>query len=163
MVVSMHIYRGYPGSGISTEARINADLAGGVVIERNVIRFMLFGKYWGLKRKQEETVTLTQHAIITGAMKHGSNVHIADTNLNIATIKSLVKLGQDMGARIAIHDITTPIHECIARDLQRKQEGGRYLGGHAIRKFGERYPMPWPAVLSMNYNEETDKVELVKH
>lgn len=162
-MVSMHLYRGYPGSGKSTEARINADLTGGVLIERDVIRFMLFGKYWGLKRKQEETVTLTQHAIIAGAMKHGSNVHIADTNLNLDTIKALVKLGQDLNARIAIHDITTPVHECIRRDLQRKQEGGRYVGAKVISNFALKYPMPWPAVISMNYNEETDKVELVKH
>lgn len=161
-MVSMHIYRGYPGSGISTEARNNADLTGGVVIERNVVRHMLFGKYWGLKRKQEETVTITQHTIIEGALRHGSNVHVADTNLNTDTVKRLVKLAEKMGAQVAIHDVLTPVHVCIERDLQRKAEGGRYLGGGAIRGMAARYPMPWPAVITMNYNETTNKVELAR-
>jgi predicted kinase len=161
-MVSMHLYRGYPGSGKSTMARKNADLTGGVLIERDIIRFMLFGKYWGLKRKQEETVTLTQHAIIEGALRHGSNVHIADTNLNLDTIKGLIKVGQKMGAQIAIHDITTPVHECIERDMQRKAEGGRYVGGGAIRGMAERYPMPWPVVLDLQHDEKTDMVKVVQ-
>lgn len=162
-MVNMYIYRGYPGSGKTTLARANAEETGGVLIERDILRHMLFGKYWGLKRRQEETVTLTQHAIIEGALRHGSNVHVADTNLNLDTIKGLIKVGEMLGAHIVLMDVCTPANECISRDMKRKREGQRFVGPEVINNFAKKYPMPWPAVLSMNYNEDTDKVELVKH
>jgi predicted kinase len=162
-MVNLFIYRGYPGSGKSTEARANADLTGGVLIERDAIRHMLFGKYWGLKRRQEETVTLAQYELIKAAIGHGSNVHIADTNLRLETATGLVELGQSLGAHVIIMDIKTSANECISRDMKRKREGGRYVGSKVILDFARKYPMPWPAIVSMNYNEETAKVELVKH
>lgn len=161
-MVNMYIYRGYPGSGKSTQARANADLTGGVMIERDAIRFMLFGKYWGLKRRQEETVTLAQHELIKAAIGHGSNVHIADTNLRMETVQTLVDLGQQLGVHIVIMDIKTSANECISRDMKRKRDGERYVGAKVIQDFAHKYPMPWPAVITMNYNETTNKVELAR-
>ena len=124
-MLSLTLYRGYPGSGKSTIARRNISIDGGVMIERDQLRLMLFNKAWGLKRRQEETVTNAQHAFIEAAIKHGSNVHISDTNLNPKTITPLINLGLRLGVQVKIFDVETPALECVKRNHKRLADGER--------------------------------------
>lgn len=162
-MLTLTLYRGYPGSGKSTLARAASAETGGVHIERNEIRNMLFGKYWGLKRKQEETVTLAQYALIKAALGHGSNVYVSDTNLNPDTMKGLVQLGLDCGVSVKIVDVTTTALECANRNYKRVENGTRGVPTKAIWDMARKYPMPWPGIVSLNYSHEQDILSVVAH
>jgi predicted kinase len=146
IMLTLTLYRGYPHAGKRTRAMAEIERTGGVCIERDEIRNMLFGKYWGLKRKQEETVTLAQYALIRAAIGHGSNVHISDTNLNMDTIMGFVKLGQELGVQVRIVDLYTTALECVKRNFARLEEGKRGVPTKAIWDMAKRYPMPWPVI-----------------
>lgn len=162
-MLSLTLYRGYPGSGKSTIARQNIESDGGVMIERDQLRLMLFNKAWGLKRRQEETVTKAQHALIEAAIGHGSNVHISDTNLNPETMKPLINLGLRLGVHVRILDVDTPALECVKRNHKRHAEGGRSVPSKVIWDMDRRYPQPWPLIASLIENEETKLFSVVAH
>lgn len=162
-MLTLFIYRGYPGSGKSTEARANIAKDGGVMIERDQLRMVLFNKAWGLKRRQEETVTLAQHAIIERAIGHGSNVHVSDTNLNPDTIKPLINLGLRLGVQVKIIDIDTPAIECVKRNHKRHAEGERSVPSKVIWDMQRRYPQPWPLIASLIEDEETKLFSVLVH
>lgn len=162
-MLTLKIYRGYPGSGKSTIARQNISIDGGVMIERDQLRLMLFNKAWGLKRRQEETVTKAQYALIEAAIKHGSHVHISDTNLNPETIKPLINLGLRLGVDVKIVDVETPALECVKRNHKRLAEGLRGVPAKVIWDMERRYPQPWPLITSLIEDEETKLFSVVAH
>jgi predicted kinase len=162
-MLTLTLYRGYPGSGKSTEAKRRVEMQGGVRIERDELRKMLFNKFSGLKRKQEELVTETQYLLIERMLKYGSNVHVSDTNLNPDTIKNLVDLGVRLGVRVEIVDVETPAIECVRRNFQRRSEGKRNVPDKVIWDMARRYPLPFPQVITLDYNEETGWVSAIGH
>lgn len=162
-MLTLTLYRGYPGSGKSTEAKARVERMGGVRIERDELRKMLFNKWSGLKRKQEELVTETQFLLIERMLKYGSNVHVSDTNLNLDTINALVNLGVGLGVKVEIVDINTPAIECVRRNFQRREEGKRNVPDKVIWDMARKHPLPFPQIITLDYNDETGLVAAIGH
>lgn len=112
---------GLPGSGKSTWARewVAEDPARRARVNRDDLRAMLRGQLvWG-DRDLEAQVTAAQRAAVAALLADGVSVVVDDTNLNPARRKILVGIGQAAGADVVIHQMDTPLEECIRRDALR--------------------------------------------
>jgi predicted kinase len=131
------VLRGIPGSGKSTVARawVAENPGWRVRVNRDDIRFQLYGIYWGLLREQEETVTTVQHAQVTAALKAKLSVVIDDTNLRAQTLKDWLSKAEKFKIPLRVQDIDTPLEVCIERDRLRD----RSVGEDVVRNFHARY------------------------
>ena len=112
---------GLPGSGKSTWARewVAEDPARRARVNRDDLRAMLRGQLvWG-DRDLEAQVTAAQRATVRALLETGVSVVVDDTNLNPARRNSLISIGQAAGADVVIHQMDTPVEECIRRDALR--------------------------------------------
>lgn len=162
-MLTLTLYRGYPGSGKKHQAYLNAEFQGGVVIDRDTIRKMHFGKYWGLKRKQEETVSRSQDIMIESAIKHGSHVHVPDTNLNPENVKRLINLGLRLGVHVKIVDVETPAIDCVKRMYNKRLQGEQSVPDKVIWDMARRYPMPWPQIITLSEDESSGLFVAIGH
>lgn len=131
------VLRGIPGSGKSTVARawVAENPGWRVRVNRDDIRFQLYGIYSGLLREQEETVTTVQHAQVTAALKAKLSVVIDDTNLRAQTLKDWLSKAEKFKIPLRVQDIDTPLEVCIERDRLRD----RTVGEDVVRNFHARY------------------------
>lgn len=112
---------GLPGSGKSTWARewVAEDPARRARVNRDDLRTMLRGELvWG-DRDLEEQVTAAQRATVRALLEAGISVVVDDTNLNRARRGALISIGKAAGADVVIHQMDTPVEECIRRDALR--------------------------------------------
>lgn len=112
---------GLPGSGKSTWAKqwVAEDPARRARVNRDDLRTMLRGELvWG-DRDLEEQVTAAQRATVRALLEAGISVVVDDTNLNRARRGALISIGQAAGADVVIHQMDTPLEECIRRDALR--------------------------------------------
>lgn len=130
-MTTLLILRGVPGSGKSTEA-IALVSKGYVRVNRDDIRFSLFGKYWGV---DEDVVTAVENAAIQSALAAKSNVVLDATNLNRKALKTKLSLASRYGADVAFMDFVVSLDTAIARDAGRE----RKVGASVIRGFFKRY------------------------
>lgn len=131
----LYASKGLPGSGKTTAARKVIERDPTIVrANRDEIRFMLFGKYWGV---DEEAVTFVQYAIIDAALRAGRDVYVDDTNLSPTAQKNLLDAARAVeGTKIVWHDHTdVPLCVCIERDDARE----RKVGPDVIRGMWEKY------------------------
>lgn len=129
--------KGLPGCGKTFFARaFIAEHPDIVRANRDEIRWMLYGTYWG-PPINENTVTLVQYAIIDAALDKGHDVYVDDTNLSSSVRKNLQKAAdRHPGTRVLWHDHThVPVEVCIAQDSKRE----RQVGEEVIRSMHERY------------------------
>lgn len=122
---------GIPASGKSTFARKykfdNDKLT--IILERDIIRENLFNcsrSEYSYTNKREKEVTQEQSYLFCNAMLANQNVVIADTNLNSKTRDNLLAMIDDVRKNYNIkiqvtwHIITTPLQECIKRNIKRQ-------------------------------------------
>lgn len=121
--------RGLPGSGKSTFARewVDADPTNRVRVNRDDIRFMLYGKYRGV---DEQTVTRVEEAAVRDALATGRDVVVDAMHLAARYVKKWWRFGE-----VRTIDFPIPVAECIARDAERE----RNLGPDVIRGIARRY------------------------
>lgn len=137
---TLHYTYGLPGSGKTTLARDFIKKSKGTVVRanRDDIRFMLFGSYWG-KGVNEGVVTQVQHGIIRDALRSGHDVFVDDTNLSPRAQEGLLGIASDCGGTLQMHDLSdVPPWECIANDQKRD----RQVGAKVIWDMWERYLKP---------------------
>lgn len=144
--MTLHILRGIQGSGKSTVARELQRNVGGRVVERDDIRFMLYGRYTDV---DEAMVTVVQDTLIDDGLRGGDNVIVSDMNLRNQYVKRLIEKAWKFNTDYVIHDLTnTPLEVCIARDELRRERGQRYVGEKVIRSTYEKFvkgrPHPLP-------------------
>lgn len=128
--------RGLPGSGKSTWAGawVAADPSNRVRVNRDDIRFMLYGKYWGV---DEEQVSKVETAAVKAALAAGKDVVIDATHLKAAYVKKWAALGD-----IEVKSFPVPVETAVERDRLRALAGGRAVGADVIRGLAKRYHVP---------------------
>lgn len=131
----LYLSKGLPGCGKTTAARKFIEANPGIIrANRDEIRFMVFGKYWGV---DEDTVTFVQQSIINAALLAGRDVYCDDTNLSPVAQSSMLDAARKVpGTKIVWHDHTdVPLSVCIERDAHRE----RKVGAEVIHGMYDRY------------------------
>ncbi len=145
--MTLFIFRGLPGSGKSTKAREMQAERGGRVVERDEIRYMLYGRYTDC---DEKLVTNVQDRLIEEGLRMGENVFVSDMNLRNSYVTRLIRKAWDAGVEYEIVDMTdVDFDTCMARNnsLERQVKGKNVPDAvlHTnYNKFikGKAYPLP---------------------
>lgn len=124
--------RGLPGSGKSTWAKawVAADPSTRLRVNRDDIRFQLYGKYWG-EGVDENVVTKIEDAMVAAGVAAGKSVVIDATHLKSAWITRWRRKYPNL----TIESFETPVEECKLRDRQRT----RTVGADNIQSMANRY------------------------
>jgi tRNA uridine 5-carbamoylmethylation protein Kti12 len=134
---NLYLSRGLPGSGKSTAARrFIEDNPGIVRVNRDDLRFMLYGIYWG-PPIDEEIITFVQDSLVRAALADGRDVYCDDMNLSeIAVSHRMADARSTPGVHVVWHDFTdVPLSVCQERDARRE----RHVGADVIRSLYDRY------------------------
>jgi predicted kinase len=132
--------RGYPGSGKSTIARTIP----GVRVSRDDLRLQMYGKYQ-VGAAGEEAVTVAERALVRSLLNAGLDVIVDAMHVNPRYLRFWAKLADELGVEFEVHDVRTPIRECIARDITRG--GEKLVGQSVIEKQARKFPMEkWPTI-----------------
>lgn len=155
-MAKMTFLRGASGSGKSTEARkMQFLLSEGIVnVNRDSIRSAFFGREGVLEPSEEALITQIQRTAALGTLKAGRNVICDDTNLRAAFLKDWLDLLVKEGHEYEIFDIYASLDDCLKRNQERCDKGGRFVPPEAIRGQFKRYNWlnadpavkPWPEV-----------------
>ena len=138
--------RGLPGSGKSTWAKEQD----AVRVNRDDIRYSLFGVYWG-PPISEELVTKVERSIASAALKDGRNVVIDATHLRPKYLKAWDEFAQAHGAEFKVKEFDTSVAECVLRDRDRD----RVVGEDVIRDMAAKY-MPRGRFLTYESGEAAE-------
>lgn len=124
--------RGLPASGKSTWAKawVAADPSSRLRVNRDDIRFQLYGKYWG-EGVDENMVTKVEDAMVRAAVDAGKDVVIDATHLRSAWITRWRRLYPTL----EVKNFEEPVEELITRDKMRT----RSVGAENIRAMATRY------------------------
>jgi predicted kinase len=131
------ILRGLQGSGKTTYARkwVAEDPDWRFRVNRDDLRKQGYDLLWGLSHHMEENVTIAEYAIAEDALKAGLSVVIDATNLRARVVREWYALANKLGIASRVHDIDTPLEECIVRDMKREKK----VGEDVIRSYNDRY------------------------
>lgn len=143
--MTLYIFRGLPACGKSAKAREMQWEKGGIVVERDEIRFMLYGTYYDTDLIDEKLVTEYQNTLIDASLQMGMNVYVSDMNLRSAYVKRLVEKAWKFGQEWEVVDMTdVPYSTCVERDAFRKKKVGADVICALYTKFikGQPYPLP---------------------
>lgn len=158
------ITRGIPASGktawatqwISEESETTR-----VRINRDDIRFMLFGRY---TKVDEEVVTHMQRALLRAAMKNKHEIVLDNTSLYARHVRDVLKIARDFYYEVEYKDFEVTLEEAIERDSKRE----RQVGEEVIKMFYARHlkdgQLPAPPSVEMTqvfkpYVPDTTKPE----
>lgn len=121
---------GVPASGKSTFAKELIEQDDSYVeINRDWIRFNVVCPMsdWGsykFTKKREQEVTSTQEEMIMDAFAKEKNIIISDTNLNNKTRTRLIRIAEDIGYEVEIHEFPITLEEAWKRDAVRENGVG---------------------------------------
>lgn len=132
--------RGIPASGKSTFAKawVAEDPTNRARINRDDLRFQMFGSYWG-EGVDENAVTIAQQSLLRGFLKAGRDVVLDNTNLKSRDVRDTLKIAAAFGATVEYRDFPIDLDEAINRDWSRKVRGDRSVGEDVIRNFYKRF------------------------
>lgn len=131
-MASLIIFRGPPASGKSTAAESLRRHQGYTIVNRDSIRFMMFGKYWGV---DEDVVTDVENAMIESALRAGQSAVLDATNLKNRNLNTKLSLASRYGADVSFRDFEVPLSKALEWDASRE----RHVGEKVIRDFYKRY------------------------
>lgn len=134
--VEIVLTRGLPASGKSTWARswVAADPSSRVRVNRDDIRFQLYGAYWG-ENVDEYVVTQVERAMVAAAVEQGKCVVIDATHLRARNITEWRKVYP----RLVIQDFELPLDKLVSRDKDRALFEERWVGERVIRDMAQRF------------------------
>lgn len=128
--------QGLPASGKTTWAMQQVAKGKFANINRDDLRWSLFGKPYKFSKQKEKLVTEAQFSIATSFVSAGINFIVSDTNLNPATITKWKTFAKENNCHFEIKDFTdVSVEECIKRDLIREHS----VGEKVIRDMYNRY------------------------
>lgn len=128
--------RGLPASGKSSWARawVSADPSSRARVNRDDIRFQLYGSYWG-DGVDEQVVSKVEEAMVKAAVDAGKDVVIDATHLAARYITRWRKLYPNL----TVESFEAPIEELVERDWDRRLRGERGVSGDVIVDMAKRY------------------------
>lgn len=131
------ITRGLPASGKSTWAKtwIGEDPAHRVRVNRDNLRFDLYGRYTDLAYEQEERITRLQRSRVLAALRVGHDVVVDDTHLRGLYVRQWERLARQEGAELVVLDFPIDVATAIARDAARARSVGAAAITHLADKF----------------------------
>lgn len=122
------VLRGVPGSGKTTFADALDDYTS---VNRDSIRFQMFGKYWGV---DESVVTDVENTMVASALRAGQNVVLDATNLVPKNLRTKLSIAARHGATVRFRDFPIPLVDAVQRDARRV----RTVGATVIEGFFKR-------------------------
>lgn len=136
--------RGLPGCGKTfwSLAQVAAAPVGEVVrANRDDIRAMLYGPDYSTPvHAAEQHVTAVQRATVERFLADGRTVILDDTNLRLKYLREWANLAAKLGAEFEVVDfLDVPVETCVARDANRRSQGGRFVGPDVIRGMHDRF------------------------
>lgn len=131
------ILRGLQGSGKTTFAHewVAQDPDWRFRVNRDDIRKSAYNMFWGLSHHMEGTISLAEVAQAEAALNAGLSVIIDATNLKARTVKEWYAVANALGVKSRVHDLTTPLEECIVNDMKRDKK----VGEDVIRNYNDRF------------------------
>lgn len=131
------ILRGLQGSGKTTFAHawVAEDPDWRFRVNRDDVRKSAYNMFWGLSHHMEGSVSLAEVAQAEAALNAGLSVIIDATNLRARTVKEWYAVANKIGVAVRVHDIDTPLEECIVNDMKREKK----VGEDVIRNYGDRF------------------------
>ncbi len=136
------ITRGLPASGKTTWARawVAESPETRARVNRDDLRWNLFGRGAPLPYALEQAVTAAQMEAVRGLLEAGRDVVVDDMHLRERYTRRWRELADDCGALFEMRDSFLKVHveECIRRDKGRQLDGG-YVGEIVIRDLHERF------------------------
>ena len=141
-MATLTITRGLPGSGKTTFAEkwVKQEL-NRVRVNRDDLRFLMFGKYAGLNHWEETSLTFLQHGLVACWLGSGVNVIVDDTNLNTLTVKGWQKVALAENAHFRYVDFWMEPERAIEMVARRGREGGRSVPREVIDRMYLKYLM----------------------
>lgn len=121
------ILRGVPAAGKSTYAE-ELRTAGATIVNRDSIRFNLYGKYWGVN---EDVVTDVENAAIRSALEAGEDVVVDATNLRKRFVDNKLGYASEFGSKVEFVDFPISLEQAVMRDALRD----RHVGAKVIENF----------------------------
>lgn len=136
--MTLIIFRGLPGCGKSTKAREMQAEMGGVIAERDAIRFALFGRYTGV---DEDAVTKVQNETIMEGLRRGQNVYVSDMNLRNQYVRRLIQMAVQHNEPWEIVDMTNvSVTDCRYNNIKNDRvEQGKSVPDELIVNLYERF------------------------
>lgn len=130
------VTRGLPASGKSTWAKawVSEDPDNRVRVNRDDIRFALFGKYTGV---DENFVTKVEEETVRAALKAGKDVVVDAMHLKAAYVKKWLKFGP-----VTVQEFPIPVEDAVLWDQRRMFEGDRGVGEGVILSLAKRFHIP---------------------
>lgn len=125
------ILRGVPASGKTTYAMRKQE-EGYMRINRDDIRFGLFGAYWDV---DEEAVTAVEDGLLRLYLGREDPVVLDATNLNRRALVQKLNIAAEFGAEVKYRNFQVSQETAIYRDSTRE----RSVGAEVIRGFFSRY------------------------
>lgn len=148
--MTLYIFRGLPGCGKSTKAREMQRVQGGVVVERDEIRFTLYGTYHDPAIVDEKLVSEYQNAMIDMSLQMNMNVFVSDMNLRNSYVKALIEKAWKFKQEWEVVDLTNvPLVTCLLNnESHERQVQGKVVDRDVIRDLHARFingqPHPLP-------------------
>lgn len=139
--MTLYIFRGLPGCGKSTQAREMQAALGGIVVERDEIRFTLYGTYYNPDLIDEKLVTEYQNTLIDMSLQMRMNVYVSDMNLRNSYVKRLIEKAWEFDGEYEIIDMTdVPLDVCLSNnESPSRQVQGKVVDRVVIRDLYERF------------------------